>query len=81
MIFENRILRRIFEPKREDVEGGCRTLHNEELHNLYASPKYYSGDQMKEDEIGGTCSTHGTADKCIQRFGRKTQRDEITRKT
>jgi hypothetical protein len=29
---------RIFGPKREEVAGGWRTLHNEELHNLYASP-------------------------------------------
>jgi hypothetical protein len=28
---------RIFGPKREEVAGGCRRLHNEELHNLYAS--------------------------------------------
>jgi hypothetical protein len=32
-----RVLRRIFGPKREKVEGGWRRLHNEELHNLYAS--------------------------------------------
>jgi hypothetical protein len=37
-VFENRVLRRIFGPKREEVAGGWRTLHNEELHNLYASP-------------------------------------------
>jgi hypothetical protein len=35
-VFENRILRRIFVPKREEVGGGWRRLHNEELHNLYA---------------------------------------------
>jgi len=35
---ENRVLRRKFKPKREEVAGGWRTLHNEELHNLYASP-------------------------------------------
>jgi hypothetical protein len=35
---ENRVLRRIFGPKGEDVVGGWRRLHNEELHNLYASP-------------------------------------------
>jgi hypothetical protein len=29
---------RIFGPKREEVVEGCRRLHNEELHNLYASP-------------------------------------------
>jgi hypothetical protein len=33
--FENRELRRIFGPKSEEVAGGWRRLHNEELHNLY----------------------------------------------
>jgi hypothetical protein len=37
-MFENRILRRIFGLKREEVTGGWRKLHNEELHNLYSSP-------------------------------------------
>jgi hypothetical protein len=37
-VFENRVLRRIFGPKREEVVGGWRRLHNEELHNLYTSP-------------------------------------------
>ena len=36
-VFENRILRRIFEPKR-DENGEWRRLHNEELHSLYRSP-------------------------------------------
>jgi hypothetical protein len=35
-VFENRVLRRIFRPKREEVTGGWRRLHNEELHNLYS---------------------------------------------
>jgi hypothetical protein len=37
-VFENRVLKRIFEPKREEVAGGWRKLHNEELHKFYASP-------------------------------------------
>jgi hypothetical protein len=37
-VFENRVLRRIFEPKRDEVMGDWRKLHNEELHNLYSSP-------------------------------------------
>jgi hypothetical protein len=37
-VFENRVLRRIFEPKRDEVTGEWRKLHNEELHNLYSSP-------------------------------------------
>jgi hypothetical protein len=38
-VFENRVLRRIFGPKRDEVTGGWRKLHNEELHNLYSSPR------------------------------------------
>jgi hypothetical protein len=37
-VFENRVLRRIFGPKRDEVIGGWRKLHNEGLHNLYCSP-------------------------------------------
>jgi hypothetical protein len=37
-VFENRVLRRIFECKREEVAGGWSRLCNEELRNLYASP-------------------------------------------
>jgi hypothetical protein len=37
-VFENRVLRRIFGPKRDEVTGGWRKVHNEELHNLYSSP-------------------------------------------
>jgi hypothetical protein len=37
-VFENRVLRRISGPKRDEVIGGWRKLHNEELHNLYSSP-------------------------------------------
>jgi hypothetical protein len=36
-VFENRVLRRIFEPKKNEVTGDRRKLHNEELHNLYSS--------------------------------------------
>jgi hypothetical protein len=44
--FENRMLRIIFEPNTEEVVEGWRRLHNEELHNLYASPNLYSSDQI-----------------------------------
>jgi hypothetical protein len=37
-VFENRVLRRIFGPKRDEVTGEWRTLHNEELRDLYSSP-------------------------------------------
>jgi hypothetical protein len=37
MVFENRVLRRIFEAKREE-DGSWRKMHNDELHSLYSSP-------------------------------------------
>jgi hypothetical protein len=38
MVFDNRVLRSIFGPKRDEVAGEWRKLHNEELHDLYCSP-------------------------------------------
>jgi hypothetical protein len=35
-MFEKRVLKRRFGPKREEVVGGCKRLHNEKLHNFYA---------------------------------------------
>jgi hypothetical protein len=37
-VFENRVLRRMFGPKKDEVMGGWRKLHNEELHDLYSLP-------------------------------------------
>jgi hypothetical protein len=79
-VFENRVLRRIFGPKRDDVTGEWRKLHTEELHNLYSSPDIIR--QVKEDEVGGACSTHerGEREKCT-RFWWESRRKETTWKT
>jgi hypothetical protein len=61
-VFENRVLRRIFGPKRDEVTGCWRKLHNEELHNLYSSP---SKIRIKENEMGRACSTNGGEEECI----------------
>jgi hypothetical protein len=57
-VFENGVLRIIFGPKRYEVTGEWRKLHNEELHNLYSSPDIWA-DNIKENEVGRTCGTHG----------------------
>jgi hypothetical protein len=64
-VFENRVLRRIFGPKRDEVTGGWRKLHNEELHNLYSSPSIiriiksrrmrWAGDVARMGEKRNTC--------------------------
>jgi hypothetical protein len=64
-VFENRVLRRISGPKRDDVTGQWRKLHNEELRDLYPSAKYNLYDQVEEDEMGGACSHNGGKEKCI----------------
>jgi hypothetical protein len=65
-VFENRVVRRIFGPKRIEVIGGWRKLHNEEFHNLYGSPIIIK--IIKEDEMGRVCSTHGGGEEYIQGF-------------
>jgi hypothetical protein len=40
-VFENRVVRRIFGPKRDEVTGGWRRLHIEEINDLYSSPNIF----------------------------------------
>jgi hypothetical protein len=47
-VFENRVLRRIFGPKREEVTGEWRKLHKEELRTLYSSPSIISRSNQGE---------------------------------
>ena len=57
-VFEDRALRRIFGPKRDEVIGDWRKLHNEELNDLYFS-KYCSGEKIEKNEMGGACRAYG----------------------
>ena len=57
-VFENRVLRKVCGPKRDDVTLEWGKLHNQQLYDLYWSPNY-SGDQIKENEMGGACGTYG----------------------
>ena len=52
-VFENRVLRRIFRPKRNEITGEWRKLNNEGYIDLYLSPN------IEKIEIGGACSTYG----------------------
>jgi hypothetical protein len=60
-VFENRVLRRLFGPKSDEVIIGWRKLHNKELHNLYGSPsimKMVKASLMR-------CAGHGGVEECI----------------
>jgi hypothetical protein len=71
MVFDNKLLRKLFEPRRQQVLGGYRKIHNEEPQHL-SFAKYYYVDQMEVNFIGRTCSTHGRDQKSIQYFVWKT---------
>jgi len=58
-VFENRMLRRIFEPKRDEVTGEWSKLHNVELNDLYCSSNVIWSDQIENNEMGGAWSTYG----------------------
>jgi hypothetical protein len=58
-MFKNRVLRRIFGPKMEEVTGEWRRVHNEELHDLLSSPNITGGEQIKKNKMGGACGTYG----------------------
>jgi hypothetical protein len=55
-MFENRVLRRIFGPKRDEITGEWRKLHNGELHNLYSSPDIIR--RIKQGKCGGRGMWH-----------------------
>jgi hypothetical protein len=63
-VFENRVLRRIFGPKREEVVGDWGRLHNEELHNCTLH-RILLSDQIK-DYRRGACRTDGRDEQCIK---------------
>jgi hypothetical protein len=65
-VFENRVLRRIFGPKTDEVTGGWRKLYNEELHGLHSSPSIirvtkarrmrWAGHVACMGEVRGACN-------------------------
>jgi hypothetical protein len=78
-VFENRVLRRIFGPKGDEVIGDWMKLHNEELNILYSSPNIIRQNKSRRMRWVGHVARMG--EKSVQGFGGKARRKETTRKT
>jgi hypothetical protein len=63
-VFENRVLR-ILGPKRDEVTGGWRKLHNEELHNLYPCPSIIRVIKSRRMRWAGRAARMGGEEECI----------------
>jgi len=68
-VCENRVLRGIFGPKRDEVIGEWRRLHNVELQDLCSSNIFRV---TKSKRWAGTCSAYGEEERCMQDFGEGT---------
>jgi hypothetical protein len=71
MVFESRLLRRKFGPEKDKVTGEWRRLHNAKLNDLYSLPNIVC-EQIKKNEMGGSCGTYEGEKRCIQNFGGET---------
>jgi hypothetical protein len=65
MVFENRVRRRIFGPKRDAVTGEWRKLHNEELRDLYSSPSINRIIKSRRMRLAGACSMNGVEEEHV----------------
>jgi len=62
-VFENRVLRRVFEPKRDEVTGEWRKLHNKELSDRYSLPNIVRVVKSIKYEMGGACGANGAGER------------------
>ena len=71
-MFENRVLRRVFRPKRDGVKGEWRKLHNEELSDLYSLPNTVRVVKSRRMRWAGHVSRMGGGERCAQGSGGET---------
>jgi hypothetical protein len=72
MVFENRVLRRVFGPTGDEVTGEWRKLHNEELSDLYSLPNIVRVVISRRMSWAGHVARMGGGERCAQGFGEET---------
>jgi hypothetical protein len=75
-VFENRVLKRIFGPKGDEVTRGWRKLHDNKHHDLYSLQSINSYDSVEEDKMGGACSKNRGEEERVYVIGDKNRRKE-----
>jgi len=71
-MFKNRVLRRIFGPRRDEASGEWKRLHNEELKDLYSSPNTIRVLKSRRMKWAGHVARYGGQKRCMQDFSRET---------
>ena len=71
-MIENRLLRRVFGPKRDEVTGEWRKLHNEELNHLYSLPNIVQVVKSRRMRWAGHVASMGEGARCAQGSGGET---------
>jgi len=68
-VFENRVLRRVFGPKRDEVTGEWRKPHNEELNDLHSLPSIVRVVKSRRMRWAGHVARMGGGERCAQGVG------------
>jgi hypothetical protein len=80
-VFENRVLRMIFGPKKDKVTGEWRKLHNEEFHDLYSPPSIIRTMKARRMRLAGHVARMGGEEESGEVVGGKARGKEATKKT
>jgi hypothetical protein len=75
-VFENRVLRRMFGPPRDEITGHSRKLHSGELHNLYSSSDIIRQVKSRRMRWAGHVARMGGGEKLLQSFGGKASKEK-----
>ena len=80
-MFENRVLSRVFGPKRDEVTGEWRNVHKEVLRDFYSLPNIVRVVKIEKNKIGGAWCAYGRGERFAQVSSGETRGKEATGET